>query len=71
MVIYFIKALLHLPAYGWMHTSKPNGAAEGTNHKIKLIRRRGHGYRNFAHFSLRIRLEIGNRRRKLVKSMFW
>ncbi|SFM33615.1 ISL3 family transposase [Salibacterium qingdaonense] len=48
-----------------------NGAAEGTNHKIKLIQRRGHGYRNFAHLSLRIRLETGNRRRKLVKSMFW
>lgn len=31
-----------------------NGFAEGVNHKIKLILRRGYGYRNFQHFRLRI-----------------
>jgi len=32
---------------------------EGTNNKIKLIKRRGFGYRNNAHLFLRIRLETG------------
>jgi transposase len=37
-----------------------NGIMEGTNNKIKLIKRRGFGYRNDAHFFLRIRLETGD-----------
>lgn len=36
-----------------------NGIMEGTNNKIKLIKRRGFGYRNDDHFFLRIRLETG------------
>lgn len=36
-----------------------NGIMEGTNNKIKLIKRRGFGYRNNAHLFLRIRLETG------------
>ncbi|EMA6342976.1 transposase [Bacillus cytotoxicus] len=36
-----------------------NGIMEGTNNKIKLIKRRGVGYRNDAHFFLRLRLETG------------
>ena len=36
-----------------------NGIMEGTNNKIKLIKRRGFGYRNDAHLFLRLRLEIG------------
>jgi transposase len=34
-----------------------NGVMEGTNNKIKLIKRRGYGYRNIQRFTLRIRLE--------------
>ncbi|WP_243292009.1 transposase, partial [Bacillus sp. FJAT-47783] len=30
-----------------------------TNNKIKLIKRRGYGYRNDKHLFLRIRLETG------------
>ncbi|WP_082193931.1 MULTISPECIES: transposase [Bacillaceae] len=36
-----------------------NGKAEGTNNKIKLIKRRAYGYRNMERFKLRIRLETG------------
>ena len=36
-----------------------NGIMEGTNNKIKLIKRRGFGYRNDAHLFLRLRLEPG------------
>lgn len=34
-----------------------NGKMEGTNNKIKLIKRRGYGYRNIQRFALRVRLE--------------
>lgn len=34
-----------------------NGIIEGTNNKIKLIKRRGFGYRNDDHLFLRLRLE--------------
>lgn len=37
-----------------------NGIMEGTNNKIKLIKRRGFGYRNDVHFFLRLRLETGH-----------
>lgn len=36
-----------------------NGIMEGTNNEIKLIKRRGFGYRNDSHFFLRLRLETG------------
>jgi len=32
---------------------------EGTNNKIKLIKRRGYGYRNLERFFLRLRFELG------------
>jgi transposase len=35
------------------------GFVEGMNNKIKLIMRRGFGYRNFDHFSQRILIECG------------
>ncbi|WP_263862437.1 transposase [Peribacillus tepidiphilus] len=34
-----------------------NGVIEGTDNKIKLIKRRGYGYRNIQRFTLRVRLE--------------
>ena len=37
-----------------------NGIMEGTNNKIKLIKRRGFGYRNDDRLFLRLRLEIGH-----------
>ena len=37
-----------------------NGIMEGTNNKIKLIKRRGFGYRNDDHLFLRLRLETGH-----------
>ncbi|PHE28504.1 hypothetical protein COF51_28365 [Bacillus pseudomycoides] len=36
-----------------------SGIMEGTNNKIKIIKRRGFGYKNENHFFLRLRLEIG------------
>lgn len=39
------------------HTSQ--GFVEGMNNRIKLIMRRGYGYRNFDHFSFRILIECG------------
>ena len=35
------------------------GFVEGMNNRIKLIMRRGFGYRNFDRFSLRILIECG------------
>ncbi|MED0654444.1 ISL3 family transposase [Anoxybacillus geothermalis] len=37
-----------------------NGKMEGTNNKIKLMKRRGYGYRNIQRFALRVRLETAN-----------
>ncbi|MFJ7733842.1 transposase, partial [Lysinibacillus sp. NPDC097231] len=37
-----------------------NGIMEGTNNKIKLIKRRGFGYRNEIHLFLRLQLETGH-----------
>ncbi|MDM5154342.1 transposase [Bacillus sp. DX1.1] len=37
-----------------------NGITEGTNNKIKLLKRRDYGYRNMERFKLRIRLETGS-----------
>jgi len=36
-----------------------NGIMEGTNNKIKLIKRHGFGYRNEDRLFLRLRLETG------------
>ena len=36
-----------------------NGIMKGTNNKIKLIKRRGFGYRNEVRLFLRLRLETG------------
>nr|WP_251131680.1 transposase [Exiguobacterium sp. S3] len=40
-------------------SSLSNGKMEGTNNKIKLIKRRGYCYRNLERFFLRLYLEIG------------
>ncbi|QGG53995.1 hypothetical protein GDS87_19620 [Lysinibacillus pakistanensis] len=40
-------------------SSLSNGIMEGTNNKIKLIKRRGFGYQNEDRFFLRLRLETG------------
>lgn len=40
-------------------SSLSNGKMEGTNNKIKLIKRRGYGYRNLERFFLRLRFELG------------
>ena len=37
-----------------------NGIMEGKNNKIKLIKRRGFGYRNNAYLFLRLQLETGH-----------
>lgn len=37
-----------------------NGIMEGINNEIKLIKRRGFGYRNDDHLFLRLRLETGH-----------
>ncbi|MED4987093.1 transposase, partial [Geobacillus stearothermophilus] len=37
-----------------------NGKMEGTNNKIKLMKRRGYGYRNIQRFAWRVRLETAN-----------
>ncbi|WP_370323605.1 transposase [Candidatus Kurthia intestinigallinarum] len=48
------EAMIHT-----IYSSFSNGIMEGTNNKIKLIKRRGFGYRNDAHLFLRLRLEMG------------
>ncbi|MBR3215273.1 MAG: transposase [Exiguobacterium sp.] len=40
-------------------SSLSNGKMEGTNNKIKLIKRRGYGYRTLERFFLSLYLEIG------------
>ena len=47
----------HILNYFNQRTSQ--GFVEGMNNKIKLIMRRGYGYRNFDRFSLRILIECG------------
>ncbi|OZS77346.1 ISL3 family transposase, partial [Tetzosporium hominis] len=37
-----------------------NGKIEGTNNKIKLIKRRAFGYRNLNNFFTRLKLELGS-----------
>ncbi|MEM7375783.1 MAG: ISL3 family transposase [Bacteroidota bacterium] len=43
----------------YFHHRTTQGFVEGVNNKIKLIMRRGYGYRNFRHFVLRILTECG------------
>ena len=40
------------------HTRLTNGAIEGTNNKIKVIKRTAYGYRNFFHFRIRILVSL-------------
>lgn len=37
-----------------------NGKIEGTNNKVKLIKRRAFGYRNLNNFFTRLKLELGS-----------
>lgn len=41
----------------YFHERLTSGFVEGMNNKIKLIKRRGFGYRNFDHFRLRVLVE--------------
>ncbi|MGM9891601.1 ISL3 family transposase [Limosilactobacillus sp.] len=40
------------------HTQLTNGRIEGTNNKIKVIKRTVYGYRNFFHFRIRIPVSL-------------
>jgi transposase len=41
----------------YFHDRLTSGVVEGLNNKLKLIKRRAFGYRNFAHFRLRVLIE--------------
>ncbi|MFT8458246.1 MAG: transposase [Liquorilactobacillus ghanensis] len=41
-------------------TSFSNGPVEGTNNKIKVIKRTAYGFRNFENFHLRILVSLEN-----------
>ncbi len=41
----------------YFHDRLTSGVVEGLNNKLKLIKRRAFGYRNFAHFRLRVLVE--------------
>ncbi|MFB9769546.1 transposase, partial [Lactiplantibacillus modestisalitolerans] len=40
------------------HCRLSNGPLEGTNRKIKQIKRTAYGYKNWSHFIYRIRIEF-------------
>lgn len=40
------------------YTRLTNGPIEGTNNKIKVIKRTAYGYRNFSHFRIRILISL-------------
>ncbi|EFG54824.1 hypothetical protein LA664_03795 [Lactobacillus amylolyticus] len=40
------------------YTRLTNGPIEGTNNKIKIIKRTAYGYRNFFHFRIRILISL-------------
>ena len=42
------------------YTRLTNGPIEGTNNKIKIIKRTAYGYRNFFHFRIRILISLKN-----------
>ena len=41
----------------YFHERLTSGVVEGLNNKLKLLKRRAFGYRNFAHFRLRVLVE--------------
>ncbi len=45
----------------YFHDRLTSGVVEGRNTKLKLIKRRAFGYRNFEHFRLRVRVECDGR----------
>jgi transposase len=45
----------------YFHDRLTSGFVEGMNNKLKLIKRLGYGYRNFAHFRLRVLVECDGR----------
>lgn len=48
----------------YFKVSYTNARTEGTNHKIKNIKRRAYGYRNLERFRLRVMLECEGKQRK-------
>lgn len=55
----FSTVLTHMKTWlstilNYFHQRTTNGAAEGINNKIKLVKRRAYGFRNFGNFRLRI-----------------
>ena len=48
------------PILNYFNHRTTQGFVEGMNNKLKLIMRRGYGYRNFDRFALRILAECGN-----------
>lgn len=49
-----------IPILNYFNQRTTQGFVEGMNNKLKLIMRRGYGYRNFDRFALRILAECGN-----------
>jgi transposase len=49
-----------IPILNYFNHRTTQGFVEGMNNKLKLIMRRGYGYRNFDRFALRILAECGN-----------
>lgn len=47
------------PILNYFNDHITSGFVEGMNNKIKLIKRRAYGYRNFVHFRLRLLIECG------------
>lgn len=45
----------------YFHDHLTSGIVEGLNNKLKLIKRRAFGYRNFEHFRLRVQVECSGR----------
>jgi len=45
----------------YFHDRLTSGFVEGMNNKLKLLKRRAFGYRNFAHFRLRVLIECDGR----------
>ena len=50
------KEILH----SFKYETYTNGPVEGTNNKIKVIKRVAYGFRNFANFRIRILLALPN-----------
>ena len=49
-----------IPCLNYFNHRTTQGFVEGMNHKLKLIMRRGDGYRNFDRFALRILAQCGS-----------